>query len=339
MGIKNLNQFLRKVCPEVFKDTHLLEYAYKKIAVDTALYVCDLKMRCGDRLAEAYVEFVVKLRENKIHPVFVFDGESPVEKDQERAARSRKKEVQYIRIEQLENDLTLYETRKIISPFLKELNAKVKTPKLLTPTFNYNAVKQHIKKLRANILSVDEADFNLLKKVLGFFNVPIVTAEGEAEILCTQLAKQGLVDAVLSSDTDVLAACAPEMISLSKGSITKVCISSVLKALDLTPESWLDFCIMCGTDFNLNIKNIGPHKAYDLIKEHKSIDNLPMDITILNHVRTRELFTLEEYTEPIGFCGELKFDDFTRWVFTVGIKVSPSMIKRRLAPVLVVKTV
>ena len=43
MGIKNLNNLLRKKCPHVFVETHLSEYAFKKLAVDVSLFMCKFK--------------------------------------------------------------------------------------------------------------------------------------------------------------------------------------------------------------------------------------------------------------------------------------------------------
>ena len=40
MGIANLNNFLRKNCIEVFEEIHISEYAYKKVAIDTSLFLC-----------------------------------------------------------------------------------------------------------------------------------------------------------------------------------------------------------------------------------------------------------------------------------------------------------
>ena len=43
MGIKNLNKFLKKHCPDVFVESDLSNYAYKKIAIDISLYIFKYK--------------------------------------------------------------------------------------------------------------------------------------------------------------------------------------------------------------------------------------------------------------------------------------------------------
>ncbi len=62
---------------------------------------------------------------------------------------------------------------------------------------------------------------------------------------------------------------------------------------------------MCGTDYNKNIFKVGPIKAYSLIKEHKNIDNIPVDVSVLNHERVRHLFKNYEKLDidSIEYCG------------------------------------
>jgi len=48
----------------------------------------------------------------------------------------------------------------------------------------------------------------------------------------------------------------------------------VLKALELTNEQFVDFCILCGCDYTSKIAGIGPVKALKLIKENKNIEGV-----------------------------------------------------------------
>ncbi len=44
--------------------------------------------------------------------------------------------------------------------------------------------------------------------------------------------------------------------------------------LGLTRESFIDLCILCGTDFSGTISGIGPHRALQWIKKYESIENV-----------------------------------------------------------------
>ena len=138
----------------------------------------------------------------------------------------------------------------------------------------------------------------------------------EAETMGSDLCIRNQVDAVLSEDTDILAYGSP--VFLTKfDSRTGLCVrieyKKLLESFNFTPEQFLDFCIMCGTDYNNNIPRIGPSKAYKLILEHKNIETVgsecKLDTTILNHKRTRELFREYEISDKlkVPYCG---FPDF-----------------------------
>ena len=84
MGIANLNTFLRKHCPDVFKEIHISEYAYKKLAIDTSLFLCKFKAICGDRWLTAFVNLVSCLRRNEIHCDFLMVEWPPMKRYHDR---------------------------------------------------------------------------------------------------------------------------------------------------------------------------------------------------------------------------------------------------------------
>lgn len=44
--------------------------------------------------------------------------------------------------------------------------------------------------------------------------------------------------------------------------------------LQLDRSSYIDFALLLGTDFSQRIKNVGPHRALKLIRQHKSIEQV-----------------------------------------------------------------
>ena len=73
-----------------------------------------------------------------------------------------------------------------------------------------------------------------------------------------------------------------------------------IETTDHRKEEFLDFCIMCGTDYNPNIKKIGVKRSFALIQKHRSIESVGkdgLDIAVLNHQGSRLLFALpDEYS-------------------------------------------
>jgi flap endonuclease-1 len=159
----------------------------------------------------------------------------------------------------------------------------------------------------------------------------------EAETMCSDMCKRGLVDAVMSRDSDVLAYGAPIFLSdldVRTQTTKQVLYEDVLRETGLTDEQFLDFCIMCSCDYNDRIKNIGPVKAFNMIKTHEKIENIPnVDPIPLKYELCREKFRNYEktdYTPP--YCGEPDFNGLAKFFFQYHIKTDMERLKKSFAP-------
>ncbi len=230
-----------------------------------------------------------------------------------------------------------------IPKVLLDLNKKKKVrtpPRLMNRPretgLNMVLIEQEIARLRQQILVVSPEDFALTKELFDILKVPYYQAPLEAETTCADLCKRSLVAAVLSEDTDVLAYGAP--VFLSKiDTATDNCVqinhSTLLEGLELTYDEFLDLCIMCGTDYNKNIFRIGPEKAYKLIKQYRNIDEIAKrtkhDISILNHIRGRELFKeYEQFDVVIPYCGAPDFEKLVQFMERYKIRVNLESLRK-----------
>ena len=101
----------------------------------------------------------------------------------------------------------------------------------------------------------------------------------------------------------------------------------MLESLKLNSDEFLDLCIMCGCDYNKNIYRVGPEKAYKYIQKYSSIEeiasNTTLDVSILNHIRGRELFRgYKKVDYKIKYCGTPDFQKLEEFVFKNNIKCS-----------------
>ncbi|GAG51450.1 unnamed protein product, partial [marine sediment metagenome] len=214
MGIKDLNKFLRSECPEVFVETHLSHYAYKKVAIDVSLYMCKYKAIMGDAWIRSFINLVVSLRRNHVHCVFIYDSGSPPEKENTKDKRKASRDKIEDNIIQLEYDLDQYHSTGEITPLL----AKVGKPEIVSlrrqgVAFSLPIAEAYFEKKKKQLLHISEADFDMTKKLFDILKVPYYDAPMEAETMCSDLCKRGLVDAVLSEDTDVIAYGTPHFLS------------------------------------------------------------------------------------------------------------------------------
>ncbi len=190
--------------------------------------------------------------EQGIKPVFVFDGEVPELKREER------------------------ERRKAI---------KIEAQKL----FEKAAEKEDVEAMKkyASRTAVLTGDMIAsAKHLLGLFGIPCVQAPSEGEAQASFMVKRGDGWAVASQDYDSLLYNATRLIqNLSiegrrkvKGAFSykKVAPEIIelgvnLQNLGLTQDQLIVLAILVGTDYNKGgVKGIGPKKALALIKEYKS---------------------------------------------------------------------
>ena len=344
MGIKNLNKFLRTVCPHVFEEVHLAEYAFQKVAIDISLYLCKYKASAGERWLSSFINLIACLRKNEIHCVFIFDTGSPPEKEKEKEERKAQRDLLEERIYKLEEALEKYHETCEVDPILIEFynKKKAKKPKRLmrkgkqTDEINMELVADLIKKKKSQILNISQKDFDTAKELFDILDVPYCQAPLEAETMCADLCKRGLVDAVLSEDTDVLAYGAPVFltkIDTRAETCVRIRHEDVTGSLEFTEDQFLDFCIMCGTDYNKNIFRVGPQKSYKLMQEYGSIEsigeNSKHDIAILSHVRGRELFKdYEKANIKIPYCGQPDFNKLQEFVFKKNVRSNMEALRQ-----------
>lgn len=312
MGIKGLNKFLRDMCPIVFKPTHISDFAHKKVAVDLSIYLYKYKAIFGDNWINPIINLVCSLRRNQVHPVFVFDTGSLPDKLKEKEHRSDAKKKIVQTVIELTDALHLYKRDGIISKTLLDYHNKINTKRFLsTKTINDKDIEESIRKLSLQNVHISRNDISLSKKLFDLLGVPYVMAPIEAETECSHLCKTGIVSAVLSDDTDLLAYNTPIMLSnynSADGYCQSISPYDIQQELNFTYPQLLDFYIMCGTDYNTNIPNIGPKKAFQHVKTYGTIDVLPeklkLDITNLLHTRVREIFLhyKTNTTVLIPFC-------------------------------------
>ena len=299
MGIKNLNAFLRKKCPDVFKQDKVSSFSNKIIAIDISLFVFKYKSVYNKDWLRALLNFLVSLLEKNIKIVVIYDNFAPVEKLKEQETRKENRQKVADKAKQLRIDFEHYKKTKEISSLLMEVHKKKSKASILKLSSNIIQEKQmeeYIQSMETQSVKITSDDFKISRELLTHLHIPYYTATSEAEAYCSNLCKNGIIDAVLSEDTDILAYCSPCFISkinTYKDECTVLYIKDILKELDFTLEQFTEFCIMCGTDYNKNIPKIGPQTSYKLLQTHKNIDNIPKDTSILNHKRGKELFTLD----------------------------------------------
>jgi flap endonuclease-1 len=163
------------------------------------------------------------------------------------------------------------------------------------------------------------------KFLLDLLGIPWVQAPGEGEAQAAYMAFKGDVWASNSKDYDSLLFGAPRLVRflsinsqewLPSKKISRRVLPELIE-LDLflehhriTRHQLIDMGILIGTDFNKGVKGIGPKTALKLIKEHQSLENLPIEIKEKLPETTeqiRELYLYPKVTDDYSVSkGELQ---------------------------------
>jgi flap endonuclease-1 len=215
--------------------------------------------------------FLNKFLMNNITPVIVIDGIHPDEKEITHQERRLKKEV--------------------ITKKIEDIKEKIQKKNAIDYT---NKDLEELRKYMSQVIPFTSNDIDIFVKFITSIGLPFLKASNEGEQLCSYLCKEKLVDAVYSTDRDCLVYGTPILITkISENNIADIILlDELLAKSELDFVQFVDMCILAGCDFNTNIRNVGIMKSYKLIKQYKSIDNLPTnyDISCLNHEFCRDHF-------------------------------------------------
>lgn len=305
MGIKNLGKFLKEKSPRAYFRLPLKSLSGKRVAIDgnglmyRQMSTSQKKIISKTNLIEGLPDRVLIQKEflnsmflfinswlaSGITPVFVFDGEASFAKSETRASRKHERE-------------KLAET-------IRGLQAQLKGNILDQPINLVATLRKHL----FNHVVVNSEDYEMVELLIKTIGIPFIKAASEAEHLCSVLAVEGVVAAVYSKDSDNLTYGCPLQIkgpsdeSLYDEDGQKIdlldCVrlDYILDDLEMSQDQFVDFCIMCGCDHNVNIPHIGPSKSFDLIKKYGTIDSLPshfgktpLTVDVLHHWVCRKEF-------------------------------------------------
>lgn len=321
-------------------------YANKKIAIDMSIYIFKYKAIFGDKWIISFINLLLIFIRHSICCVIVFDNpQKNIAKAKEHEKRASARKTLVLKTKQVESDILCYKKDKTISELLYDICKKhsslmssTKSRQFLSfsnkkkkkndeegeddeddeegkkkgdedVTFCLEWCEEHLEKLKKQNIKIEKGDIELVKTLIPILGMNFITSLTEAEGTCSFICHEKIVDAVLSEDTDVLAyGCKKFLtkINIADETVVEINYKKMIELFDVTQEEFLDLCVLLGTDFNCNLRGIGPEKAYKLIKEFRRIEHILENtkhtndsITKLSFVETRKIFDITN--KNLGF--------------------------------------
>ncbi|XP_073844627.1 flap structure-specific endonuclease 1 [Musca autumnalis] len=300
MGILGLSKLIADVCPQAIKESDIKNYFGRKVAIDASmcLYQFLIAVRAeGAQLTSVDGETTshlmgmfyrtIRLLDNGIKPVYVFDGKPPDLKSGELAKRAERRE----------------EAQKALQAATEAGN------------------EADMDKFNRRLVRVTKDHANEAKELLKLMGVPYVEAPCEAEAQCAALVKAGKVYATATEDMDALTFGSTVLLrhltfsEARKMPVKEFHYSKILEGFGLTSKEFIDLCILLGCDYSDSIKGIGPKRAVELIDSYRDIETILENIdrqkyTVpddWNYQVARELFINPEVADPAEI--ELKWTE------------------------------
>jgi flap endonuclease-1 len=188
----------------------------------------------------------LRIVDNGIKPLYVFDGAPPKLKSGELAKRFQRKAEALEQHEEAKETGTAEEVERF-------------SRRTVRVTREHNAECQRLLKL---------------------MGVPYIVAPTEAEAQCAVLARAGKVYAAASEDMDTLTFNSPVLLrhltfsEQRKEPIQEIHLDRLLEGLEMELPQFIDLCILLGCDYVDPIKGIGPSTALKLIRDHKDLEGV-----------------------------------------------------------------
>ncbi|ORX34401.1 PIN domain-like protein [Kockovaella imperatae] len=260
MGIKGLTGLLSEHAPRAMRDHEMKTLFGRKVAIDASMsiyqFLIAVRQQDGQMLMNesgdvtshlmGFFYRTIRMVEHGIKPCYIFDGKPPDLKSRTLAKRFERRE---------------------------EAKAGEEEAK-------ETGTAEDIDRLARRQVRVTKEHNDECKKLLALMGIPVVTAPGEAEAQCAELARAGKVYAAGSEDMDTLTFNSPILLrhltfsEAKKMPISEIHLQTALEDLKMTMDQFIELCILLGCDYLEPCKGIGPKTALKLLREHGGLGNV-----------------------------------------------------------------
>jgi len=364
MGIKELLQYLKKITgKKIIQTFSISEMKGEKIAFDTPILVYSKKSEainlqikglkdpiydspdyefCRIYAVKRVLDTGFVILEGGCIPVFVFDGTAPDLKKGTKEDRQGKSNTKKNKLAELRRIGDALLTGKEVTPddveYIKKCTTKA-FEKKYGPVQTVDDLRELIRSILRQFIVVNAEDYLLLGQVFSALGIPHIYAESEAEQTCALMCLRKDVMAIYTTDSDCLVYGCPIMINNIKhipGARIKIpaiftcyTFQNALEATGLTHQQFIDFCILCGTDFNNNVPGYGAVKHHDFVRTYGSVKKIMEAREVVKNKNIYDLNRIEKllidyevdyerYQQVRDFFTTPVFYDKSRLVIDVG---------------------
>jgi len=288
MGIRGLNTFIKKICPECIITKKINNYSGKVFGIDASIFlykyrhISNIDESCKNSHITGFINRIKYYHNFNITPIFIFDGIPPEQKKITLKKRQCIKKKIYEKIEILQDLIPETELEQL-------------------------EIEKEICNLSRQIINVTKTHISEVKTLLDLLGIKYYDAPDEAEKYIVFLQQNNIIDYIVTDDTDIFTFGGINVLkSTIKNDIIETNIGMLLEKMNYTKEKFIEFCILSGCDYLPYVPNIAINTVYTLFKKHNTIQdvitlnkyNFPSEYTIENLESIRNIFLKFEYNIP-----------------------------------------
>ena len=272
MGIKNLNSVIKESTKMITFD----KLKYTKIGIDFSLFLYRFIYNNNNPI-ECFLRQIHLFFRHNILPVYVIDGDAPLEKRTTLEKRAQKRQKMY-------DDISRLLDRQ------SDNNS---------PTTS-SRINSEITKLEKRCVIFSQKQIQDLFYFFDILGIPVIRENEEADFILAKLSAVNKIDYILSDDSDVLAFGAKKVLknfSITDEKCQLYILDDILENIGVPFYKFIDICILCGCDYMTKIRNMNCSKSFQLITQYGSIEevakNTEYSINLEQIEKARELFGKE----------------------------------------------
>ncbi|QFZ26724.1 putative DNA repair protein [Clavispora lusitaniae] len=287
----------------------------------------------SQNVGQEYVPSELKIsmvEKNISSPDNIAGGESQGEvAELETSAASKNNRLVYEIDENDEDELirNLHQEENQHEQLRSELSAKLDTP-LNSSITDEQLLQEKLQKAKRDSDEVTETMIRDVQELLKRFGIPYITAPMEAEAQCAELFRMGLVDGIVTDDSDCFLFGGSRIYKnmFNQKQYVECYIAEDIKnKIGLDQDKLIELAMLLGSDYTEGIKGIGPVMAMEILAEFGTLSNFklwfdrhaksaerpqqeytPLEKKLLTRIKNGKLFL------PDGFPSSVVRDAYKR---------------------------
>lgn len=236
------------------------------------------------------INFIEYLDKNNFKPIFVFDGKPPDIKKYTIKKRKKEKDKAQKKVDRFKEELEL------INSMENDISDEDKLAEIEKDKIQ---IKSDIIKFSKRTIKLTKKHTKIAQDLFDFLNIPYIHIDKEADYICANLVKNGIADACLSNDYDLLAFQCPIILrnlNIFTHSVEIIFLNDICKMMKIDEDQLTYLNIMNGCDYSHPIQDIKLSYIHSLFMDNIDIVSV-LDILGKKSYNYSEAYNL--FTEKI----------------------------------------